>query len=53
MEIRGCFGRKCAFESNVLPEDWRSGVIAPLYKGKEERTECNNYKNTGKIYGRN
>ena len=23
-----------------MPEDWRSGVIDPLYKGKGERTEC-------------
>ena len=22
-----------AFESGVLPEDWRSAVIVPLYKG--------------------
>ena len=28
-----------SFESGVLPEDWRSAVIAPLYKGKGERTE--------------
>ena len=29
-----------AFESGVVPEDWRSVVIVPLYKGKGERTEC-------------
>ena len=22
------------FESGVVPEDWRSAVIVPLYKGK-------------------
>ena len=33
-----------AFESGVVPEDWRSTVIVPLYKGKGERTECSNYK---------
>ena len=33
-----------AFESGVVPEDWRSTVIVPLYKGKRERTECKNYK---------
>ena len=33
-----------AFESGGVPEDWRSAVIVPLYKGKEERTECNNYR---------
>ena len=26
-----------AFESGVVPEDWRSVVIVPLYKGKGER----------------
>ena len=32
-----------AFESGVVPEDWRFTVIIPLYKGKGERTECRNY----------
>ena len=32
-----------AFESGVMPEDWRSCVIVPLYRGKGERTECKNY----------
>ena len=31
------------FES-VMPDDWRSAVIVPLYKGKEERTQCRNYR---------
>ena len=26
----------------VLPEDWRSVVIVPLYKGKGKMTECGN-----------
>ena len=30
------------FESGVVPEDWRSAMIVPLYKGKGERTECKN-----------
>ena len=33
-----------AFESGVVPEDWRSAMTLPLYKGKWERTECKNYK---------
>ena len=47
-----------AFESGVVPEDWRSAVIVPLYKGKGERTECKNYRGisflsvAGKIYAR-
>ena len=45
-----------AFESSVVPEDWRSAVIVPLYKDKGERTECKNYRGisllsvVGKIY---
>ena len=29
------------FESGVVPQDWRSGLGVPLYKGK--RTECKSY----------
>ena len=32
------------FEIGVVPEDWRSAVIIPLYKGKGERTECKSYR---------
>ena len=45
-----------AFESVVVPEEWRSAVIVSLYKGKGERTECWNYRGismlsvVGKIY---
>ena len=45
-----------AFESGVVPEDWRSAVIIPLCKSKGERTECSNYRGiillnvVGKIY---
>ena len=47
-----------AFKSSVVPENWRSTVILPLYKGKRERTECKNYRGisllivVGKIYAR-
>ena len=47
-----------AFESGVVPEKRRFAVIVPLYKGKEERTKCKNYKGisllnvVGKIYAR-
>ena len=33
-----------AFESGVVPEDWRYAVIVPLYKGKGEGTECKNFR---------
>ena len=45
-----------AFKSGVMPEDWRSTGIVPLYKGKGERSECDNYTGisllsvVGKIY---
>ena len=32
-----------AFERSAVPEDWRSAVNIPLYKGKKERTTCRNY----------
>ena len=44
------------FESAVVPGDWRSAMIVPLYKDKGERTECKNYRGNslisvvGKIY---
>ena len=44
------------FESGFMPEDWRSAVIVPLYKGKGEMTKCKNYTGisllsvVGKIY---
>ena len=33
-----------AFESGVVPEDWRFAVIVSMYEGKGERTECSNYR---------
>ena len=32
-----------AFESGDVPEDWRSDMIVPQYKGKGEKTECKRY----------
>ena len=39
-----------------MPEDWRSAVTVPLYKGKGERTQRSSYRDisllcvVGKIY---
>ncbi len=47
-----------AWEQSKVPEDWRKAIIVPLYKGKCNRDECNNYRGIsllsvpGKIYGR-
>ena len=43
-------------EIGVVPEDRRSSVIVPFYKGKGERTEWKNYRSLSwlekwKIYG--
>ena len=48
-----------AFERGVVPEDCRSAVTVPLYKGKREKNECKNYRGisllsvVGKIYAGN
>ena len=41
-----------AFKSGLVPEDWRSDAFVPLYNGKGEIVECNNYVRNviGKIY---
>ena len=33
-----------AFKSRVVPENWRSAVIVPLYNSKGERTEYKSYR---------
>ncbi len=33
-----------AWEQSKVPEYWRKAIIVPLYKGKGNREECNNYK---------
>ena len=45
-----------AFDSDVVPEDFRSAVIVPLHKGKGEMIKCKTYRDisqlrrVGKIY---
>ena len=36
-----------AFKIGDVPEDWRSDVGFPLYKGKGEKTECKNIEVLG------
>ena len=30
------------YESGSVPEEWKSAMIVPLYKGKGGRMECSN-----------
>ncbi len=30
--------------TKVIPNDWKSALITPLYKGKGSRKECSNYR---------
>ncbi len=47
-----------AWEQSKVLEDWRKAIIVPLYNGKGNIEECNNYRGIsllsvpGKIYGR-
>ena len=46
------------FKVGRVPEDWKRACIVPLYKGKGDRYECQNYRGisllsvVGKVYGR-
>ena len=46
------------FLTSLVPSDWTSACIVPLYKGKGERSECASYRGisllsvVGKVYGR-
>ena len=42
-------GTGSGFENGVVPEDWRSAVTFPLYKGKGERTEWKNYRGISQL----
>ena len=45
-----------AWTEKVVPEDWSTAIIAPLYKNKGEKTKCQNYRGisllsvVGKLY---
>ena len=45
-----------AWESGSAPDDWKRGIILPFYKGKGQRTDCQNYRGItllsvpGKVY---
>lgn len=32
------------WESGIIPFDWRQGLVVPIWKGKGDRLDCNNYR---------
>jgi sorting nexin-29 len=32
------------WESGIIPTDWRQGLVVPIWKGKGDRLDCNNYR---------
>ena len=33
-----------AWNTGIIPTDWKKGLVVPLWKGKGDRQECNNYR---------
>ena len=33
-----------AWNTGVIPTDWKRGLVVPLWKGKGDRQDCNNYR---------
>ena len=32
------------WNTEIIPTDWRQGVVVPIWKGKGDIQECNNYR---------
>ena len=32
------------WSTGVVPPDWRRGLVTPIYKGRGDRMDCNNYR---------
>jgi len=32
------------FEKGCIPEDWKSSVVLPIYKGKADPMDCGSYR---------
>ena len=47
-----------AWNSGIMPTDWKRGLVVPLWKGKSDRQNCNNYRGVtllsvpGKVFAR-
>ena len=33
-----------AWNTSIIPTDWKRGRVVPLWKGKGDRQDCNNYR---------
>ena len=48
----------CAWNTGIIPTDWKRGLVVPLCKGKDDRQDCNNYRGVtllsvpGKVFDR-
>ena len=36
--------RCSAWNTGIIPTDWKRGLVVPLWKGKGDRQDCNNYQ---------
>ncbi len=47
-----------SWNTGVIPSDWKKGIVVPLWKGKGDRQDCNNYRGVtllsvpGKVFAR-
>ena len=47
-----------AWNTGIIPTDWKRGLVVPLWKGKGDRQDCNNYRGVtlpsvpGKVFAR-
>ena len=32
-----------AWNTGIIPTDWKRGLVVPLWKGKGDRQDCNNF----------
>ena len=43
--IKGLHSVLCAvWESGIIPPDWIKGLVVPIWKGKGDQQDCNNYR---------
>ena len=46
------------WNTGIIPTDWKRGLVVPLWKGKGDREDCNNYRGVtllsvpGKVFAR-